>query len=185
MFNKCLFHLCDCMCSNVICILNCLMINPKKIFKYFICFWKCFYDFVYLEFCPNSLFPFRSKTLPESFSRVSREQALLVKLRMAKFRHHWNSDRDFRDWLASKGYRRNLSMCFSGHFASNITRSLLAKWAILQFLKPNSDIFQTYSFCLLCASLNPKHIFSQKLTQNSRSIPPKTHLRYVLTSFYF
>ena len=159
MFNKCLFHLCDYTCSNVMCILNCLMINPKKIFKYFICFWKCFYDFVYLEFCPNSLFPFRSKTLPESFSRVSREQALLVKLRMAKFRHHWNSDRDFRDCLASKGYPRNLSICFSDHFASNFMRSLPAKWAVLQFLKPNNDSFSNHSILRpLCLS-QPKTRF--------------------------
>ena len=42
MFNECLFHLCDCTCSNVMCILNYLSIKPKMIFEYFICFWKWF-----------------------------------------------------------------------------------------------------------------------------------------------
>ena len=131
MFNEGLFHLCDCTCSNVMRILNCLMIKPKKIFKYFIWFWKCFYDFVSLEFCPKSLFPFCSKTFPDVFSQVSCEQTLLVKMRMEKFRYHWNSDREFCNWLTSKSYLQKLLMCFNGHFASNFVRSLPTKWAIL------------------------------------------------------
>ena len=47
LFNKCLFHLCDCTWSNVMCMFNYLSIKPKKIFEYFICFWKCFYAFVF------------------------------------------------------------------------------------------------------------------------------------------
>ena len=47
LFNVCLFHLCDYTWSNVMCILKCLSIKPKKIFNYFICFWKCFYVFVF------------------------------------------------------------------------------------------------------------------------------------------
>ena len=50
LFNECLFHLCDCTWSNVICILKCLSIKPKNIFKYFICFLKCFYAFVFWFF---------------------------------------------------------------------------------------------------------------------------------------
>ena len=38
LFNECLFHLCDCTCLNVMCILNCLSIKSKKIFEYFTCF---------------------------------------------------------------------------------------------------------------------------------------------------
>ena len=37
-FNKYLSHLCDCTCSNVMCMLNYLLIKPKKIFECFICF---------------------------------------------------------------------------------------------------------------------------------------------------
>ena len=33
LFNECLFHLCNCTCSSVMCIVNCLSI-PKKIFEY-------------------------------------------------------------------------------------------------------------------------------------------------------
>ena len=54
LFIECLFHLYDCTCSNVMCILNCLSIKPKKIFEYFVCFWKCFwksfYAFVFFFF---------------------------------------------------------------------------------------------------------------------------------------
>ena len=49
-FNKCLSHLCDCTCSNMMCMLDYLLIKPKKIFKCFICFWKWFYTFVLLVF---------------------------------------------------------------------------------------------------------------------------------------
>ena len=48
LFKYCLSHLCDCTCSNVMCILNCLPIKPKNIYEYFICFWKWFYTFVFL-----------------------------------------------------------------------------------------------------------------------------------------
>ena len=81
-----LFHLCDCTCSNVMCILNCLSIKSKKIFEHFICFWKCFYAFVCLEFLfilPISCF-FQQKTLSEAFSWEARELALPAKMRMAK-----------------------------------------------------------------------------------------------------
>ena len=49
-FNECLSHLCDCTCSNVMCMLKYLMIKPKNIFECFICFRKWFYTFVLLVF---------------------------------------------------------------------------------------------------------------------------------------
>ena len=45
-FNECLSHLCDCTCSNVMCMLKYLLIKCKKIFECFICFWNWFYTFV-------------------------------------------------------------------------------------------------------------------------------------------
>ena len=39
-FNECLSHLCDCTCSNVMCMLKYLMIKPKKIFLCFIFFFE-------------------------------------------------------------------------------------------------------------------------------------------------
>ena len=50
LFNECLSHLCDCTCSNVMCMLKYLTIKLKKIFECFICLWKCFYTFVLLVF---------------------------------------------------------------------------------------------------------------------------------------
>ena len=58
LFNECLFHLCDCTCSNVMCILNCLSIKPKFFFEHFICFWKCFYAFVFWVFVQIVFFMF-------------------------------------------------------------------------------------------------------------------------------
>ena len=69
-FNKCLFHLCDCTCLNVMSILNCLSIKPKKIFEYFICFWKCFYAFLFWVFFLNCNFHvFHQKLLQRDFRK--------------------------------------------------------------------------------------------------------------------
>ena len=57
-FNECLSHLCDCTCSNVMCMLKYLMTKSKKIFECFICFWKWFYTFVLLVFCSKCIFVF-------------------------------------------------------------------------------------------------------------------------------
>ena len=62
-FNECLSHLCDCKCSNVMCMLNYLMIKPKNIFECFICFCKWFYTFVLLVFVQNALLCFSSKNM--------------------------------------------------------------------------------------------------------------------------
>ena len=66
LFNECLFHLCDCMCSNVMCILNCLLIKSKIFFEYIICFWKCFYAFVFWVFVQIAFF-FHQKLLQRHF----------------------------------------------------------------------------------------------------------------------
>ena len=69
LFNECLFHLCDCTCSNLMCILNCFSIKSKKIFEYFICFLKCFYAFVFWVFVQIAFFMFFTK----NFSREARD----------------------------------------------------------------------------------------------------------------
>ena len=74
LFDECLFHLCDCTCSNVMCILNCLSIKLKKIFEYFICFWKCFYMLSCFDFLFKLQFScFSSKTSSEGFSQEARD----------------------------------------------------------------------------------------------------------------
>ena len=82
-----------------------LVDQTQKDFEYFICFLKCFYTFVCLEFLfkmPISYF--YQKTLSEAFSRVSRELALPAKMMMAKIKTHWNSYKEFRDYLAKNNY---------------------------------------------------------------------------------
>ena len=72
MIVECLIHLCDCTCSNVMCMLNCLPIKPKNIFEYFICFLKWFYTFMLLVFVQNAFLCCSSKTCSEAFSREAR-----------------------------------------------------------------------------------------------------------------
>ena len=47
--------------------------NPKKIFEYFICFWKWFYTFVLLVFVQNAFLCCSSKTCSEAFSQEARD----------------------------------------------------------------------------------------------------------------
>ena len=77
--NECLSHLCDCICSNVMCMLKYLMIKPKKIFECFICFWKWFFTFVFLVFIQNAILCFSSKTCLEVVSREACDLELLAK----------------------------------------------------------------------------------------------------------
>ena len=147
MFNECLFHLYDCTCSNVMCILNYLLIKLKNIFEYFVYFSKCFYTFVCLEFLFKMCIScFYQKTLLEAFSWVSHKLALPMKMRITKIRKHFNSYREFRDCLARNSYPWKL-MSASGIFAGNFARSLPTKSTFLQFLKANSNSFS--NICIL------------------------------------
>ena len=69
LFNECLFHLCDCTWSNVMCILNCLSIKPKTIFEYFIRFWKYFYAFMFWVFLLYIFHVFNQKLLQRDFRK--------------------------------------------------------------------------------------------------------------------
>ena len=55
------YLICDCTCSNVMCMLKYLLIKPKKIFECFICFLKWFYAFMFLVFVQNAYLFFSSK----------------------------------------------------------------------------------------------------------------------------
>ena len=101
LFNECLFHLCDCTCSNVICILNCLLIKLKNIFEYFICFWKCFYAFVFWVFVQIAFFIFFIKN---SFKGIFARSSRLSSSHKNGLRQNMkiqNSDKNFRNCLAT------------------------------------------------------------------------------------
>ena len=96
-FNQCLSHLCDCICSNVMCMLKFLLIKPKKIFEWFICFWKWFYPFVclFLVKCILCVFHqnlvqglFREKlatrNFPRKVSRLYRDQTASREMLLGK-----------------------------------------------------------------------------------------------------
>ena len=101
LFNECLFHLCDCTCSNVMCILNCLLIKPKNIFEFFICFLKCFYVFVFWVFVQIAFFMFFIK---DSFKGILARSSQLSSSRENGLRQNMktqNSDGNFRNCLAT------------------------------------------------------------------------------------
>ena len=82
-----------------------------KVFLYF-CVFRVFVQMVYFLFLSKK----KKKTLSEAFSRVSRELAYPAKMRMAKIRKHWNSDREFHDCFAGNSYSWKLmsaSVAFS------------------------------------------------------------------------
>ena len=115
LFNECLFLLCDCTCSNVMCILNCLSIKPKEIFEYFICFWKCFYTFMFWVFVQIALFMFFIKnSFRGIFARSSRVSSSREN-GLGKGWKHQTSNRNFHDGFATKGYSGKF-LCFKGIF---------------------------------------------------------------------
>ena len=66
-FNECLSHLCDCTCSNVMCMLEYLMIKPKKIFECF--FFKGILYFCVFSFCSKCIFVFFLQKLVQRLFR--------------------------------------------------------------------------------------------------------------------
>ena len=120
-----------------------LLVNQtQKDFEYFICFWKCFYTFVCLEFLfKMSISCFYQKTLLEAFSRVSRKLAIPTKMRMAKNKKTLKFIQRLSRLSREKQLPTKQLICFSGIFESNFARSLPTKSACFQFLKANSDSF--------------------------------------------
>ena len=101
LFNECLFHLCDCTYSNVMCILNCLLIKPKNIFEFFICFLKWFYAFVFWVFVQIAFFMFFIK---DSFRGILARSSRLSSSRENGLRQNMktqNSDGNFHNCLAT------------------------------------------------------------------------------------
>ena len=73
LFNECLFHLCECTCSNVMYILNCLSIKPKFFFLSILYVFESFFMLLCFEFLLKLHFScFSSKTPSEAFLRKAR-----------------------------------------------------------------------------------------------------------------
>ena len=162
-----------------------LIDQTQKDFWVFYMFLKVFLCFcVFKVFVHIAYFLFLLKTLSETFSRESRELALPAKMRMAKIGKHWILDRNFHDYFVRKIYPWN-SLHASVAFSRVISREAYPqKLRVFSFKRQTMKIFQTYLFCLLRVSLNPKLFFSQKPNKISSLITSKTSLRYVSTFFY-
>ena len=106
MFNEWLFHLCDCTCSNVMCILNCLSIKPKRIFEYV--FLKMFlYLYVFRVFIHIAYFLFLTKNSFRGIFAKSSQVSSSLENEDGKNWKHWILDRNFCDCLTRKIYPRN------------------------------------------------------------------------------
>ena len=89
--------------------------NPKRIFEYFICFWKCFYAFVFWVFVHISYFMFFIKN---SFRGIFARNSRVSSSRENKIGKNENNkflDRNFHDCLTSNAYPQKI-LCFRGIF---------------------------------------------------------------------
>ena len=139
--------MCDCSCSNVMCMLNCLSIKLKIFFEYFICFLKWFYTFMFLIFVQNAFYVLFFKNLFRGiFTRSSRLRASYEK----RLRENWksqNSYREYRDCLLT--ILRLIPSC------EKIFRQKLESTSFIQRLSRLShDYFTTRNFSrkFLCFS---------------------------------
>ena len=119
LFNEYLFYLCDCTCSNMMCILNFLSIKPKKIFEFFKFFFNVF-ESVFMLSCFEFLFKlhllmfFIKKSLRGIFVRSSWLSSS-HKNGLGKKWKHKISDKNSHDYFTSKDYLRKI-LCFRGIF---------------------------------------------------------------------
>ena len=175
-------------------IINCMMIRPKKIFEYFICFWKFFsVSLLRWKFFQKAKFVLLKNSFKGIFASKSREKLshnLTVKMRKLIFISSKILHREFSDSLIAASREiasRETYLMHSRHFTSipQVLREKLSREmsGFLVFKWANSDNFSKTFFCLLRASLNPKHIFHSNLNQNLEDFDFNTYLRYVLTSF--
>ena len=153
-FNECLSHLCDCTCSNVMCMLKYLMIKPKKniyiyiyIFLCFIRFWKWFYTFVLLVFVQNALLCFSLKTMFKGhFARSSQLRASREKC-LREINLFDNSHKNFCDCLATNSFSRN-AVCPK-----------------LDFSKFRQKLSRLYRYCLATYSFSRKFLCFRGLSR--------------------
>ena len=187
MFNECLFHLYVFKCD--LCMLNYLIIKPKKIFKCFICFWKCLgVSLMFWKFFQKA----KSVLLKNSYisisaSKVSRTQ--VVKMRKwisisSKILH-----RESLNSLAS--HSREMASCKScpvhlRHFARNsqVPHNYLSckMSGFSVFKEAHNDSFSKLYFAFLVSLSTQNTIFTQ-ISTKTHWISSLRLLRYVLTIF--
>ena len=173
-----------------LCILNFLIIKPKNIFEYFICFWKCFcVPLVFWDFFQKAksiLLKNSSSGIFASKSQKKLSCSLTTKMRKlisisSKILH-----REFPDSLASASWETTSRETCPVHLrhSTSILRVLHEKLSremsgFSVFKRTKSDRFSKISFCLLHASFNPKHISHSNLNQNSKDFNSKSYLGMV------
>ena len=161
-----------------LCILNYLMIKPKIIFEYFICFWKCFcVSLMFWEFFQKAKYVLLKNSSRGIFMSKSWEKlscSLSTKIRKLIFISSKILHREFRNSLVTASREtasRETCPVHLRHFASILRvlcEKLFRKMSVFSvFKRANSDSFSKTSFCLLRASLNPKHFSLSNLNQNS------------------
>ena len=134
-----------------LCILNCLMIKPKMIFKYFICFWMCFcVSLVFWDFFQKSKYVLLKNSSRGIFASKSQEKlsrSLTAKMRKLifisskilhrEFRNSFTTTlRDPHNYFARNSFSRNLSCAFEAfreYPMSTTWESILRKEQIFSF----------------------------------------------------
>ena len=150
----------------------CVIVHVQMWCAYSISWWSNTKIFLSILYVFENVFMF---LCVQSFSKLS-IFFLVEKLFQKHFREYestheneeaifsifWNLHREFRNCFTGRSYLRNLSRCFRGHFTSNFTRNLPKKWAVLQFLKSNSDNFSNISILPPPRLSKPKTPFPSK-----------------------
>ena len=164
-FNECLSHLCDCTCSNVMCMLKYLLIKSKKIFECFICFWKWFYTFMFLVSVQNAFLCFFFKNwFRGCFARSSRLRASREKC-LRELNFFVISHRNSRYCLMSISWLIASHESFCASVAILVTLSLLSnprKTRVFSFYVANVTVFQNFLISLakpLSNHFQPKSLF--------------------------
>ena len=101
------------------CIHNFLMIKPKKIFEYFICFWKCFsISFLCWKFFQKAKFVLLKNSFRGIFESKSREKLshnLTAKIRKLIFISSKILHREFHDFLMTASWETTSCETFPVH----------------------------------------------------------------------
>ena len=158
MFNECLFHLCDCTCSNVMCVCSIICGSNWKVFFFIILFvfGSVFHHSLFLGFVPSLFINVSSlflcwKTRIRVFHELFATWLWVAKLKIAFLAFLVSRQRLLReshDCLARRAYLRSIHE--NSQLPTKISKSAIL-WVFHEFLVQNSS----YVSLMTLSSQNP------------------------------
>ena len=152
-----------------VCMRNCLMIKPKNIFEYLICFWKCFcLSLEFWKFFQKAKSVLLKNSFVSIFASASQVRFLTTRLQKCGSEFLFLSKFYTKSRDSFTGHSRDIASYEScpvqmRFFTSNSRvpcESLSCEMSGFSvFKEAHNESFSKSLFCLPYASLNPKHIF--------------------------